>query len=173
MVLNQTLISLVPKVPSPLDMTQLRPISFCNTIYKVISKIIVQRLMNLLPKLVSPNQVAFVLGRHIQDNIVVAQEVLHKFRVMKGKKGFIAWKIDLAKAYDKLQWHFIQSVITKAGLGNLIVDLIMLCVTTVQYRIVMNGELTEPLTPRCGIRQGDLISPYLFCSMYGKALPLC
>ncbi|KAK3205157.1 hypothetical protein Dsin_019203 [Dipteronia sinensis] len=99
-------------------MTQLRHISLCNTIYKVISKIIVQRLRNLLPRLVSPNQVAFVLGRHIQDNIIVAQEVLHKFRIMKGKKGFIVWKIDLAKAYDKLQWQFIRNVITKAGLGN-------------------------------------------------------
>ncbi|KAK4858089.1 hypothetical protein QYF36_010870 [Acer negundo] len=66
-VLNQTLISLVPKVPNPLDMTQLRPISLCNMSYKVISKIIVQRLRNFLPKLVNLNQVTFVPGRQIQE----------------------------------------------------------------------------------------------------------
>ncbi|KAK2641168.1 hypothetical protein Ddye_022931 [Dipteronia dyeriana] len=81
--LNQTIITLVPKVLSPLDMTKLRPISLRNIIYK------------------------------IPDNIIVAQEVLHKFRIMKGKQRCIAWKIDIAKAYDKLQWNFIRSVLLK------------------------------------------------------------
>ena len=100
--LNETLISLIPKVPNPVSMMQFRLISLCNTTYKVLSKILVQRLRGLLPDLVSPNQVAFVPGRQIQDNIIIAQEVFHKFKTMKGKTGYIAWKIDLAKAYDKL-----------------------------------------------------------------------
>ncbi|KAK4848534.1 hypothetical protein QYF36_014292 [Acer negundo] len=70
--INQTLIALIPKVPSPLNMSQIRPINLCNSTYKIISKVIVQKLRNLLPELVSPNQVAFVTGRQIQDNIVVA-----------------------------------------------------------------------------------------------------
>ena len=77
--INQTYISLIPKVPNVTSMSQLRPISLCNTVYKVISKMIVQRLRNLLPKVVSPNQVAFVPSRQIQDNIIIAQEVLHRF----------------------------------------------------------------------------------------------
>ncbi|KAL5783154.1 hypothetical protein ACOSP7_008183 [Xanthoceras sorbifolium] len=85
-------------------MANLRPISLCNTTYKIISKIIVARLRQHLPKFISPNQVAFEPKRQIQDNIVIAQEVLHKFKTMKGKKGFFAWKIDFAKAYNKLQW---------------------------------------------------------------------
>ncbi|KAL5786093.1 hypothetical protein ACOSQ2_008485 [Xanthoceras sorbifolium] len=101
---NQTLITLIPKVPNPLEMANLRPISLCNTTYKIISKIIVARLRQHLPKFISPNQVAFVPERQIQDNIVIAQEVLHKFKTMKGKKGFFVWKIDFAKAYNKLQW---------------------------------------------------------------------
>ncbi|KAK2635612.1 hypothetical protein Ddye_030404 [Dipteronia dyeriana] len=93
-----------------------RPISLCNTTYKLISKVIVQRLRNLLPDNISSNQVAFVPGRQIQDNIVVAHEALHKFKTIKGKKGLVAWKIDLANAYDKIQWGFIRQVLMEAGI---------------------------------------------------------
>ncbi|KAK2663795.1 hypothetical protein Ddye_002369 [Dipteronia dyeriana] len=82
--LNQTLIAIVPKVSSPLDTTQLHPISLCNTTYKIISKVVVRRLRDLMSNLISPNQVAFVPGRQIQDNTVVAKEVLHKFKYMQG-----------------------------------------------------------------------------------------
>ncbi|VVA35314.1 PREDICTED: reverse mRNAase, partial [Prunus dulcis] len=109
--LNETLIALVPKVERPMFMNQLRPISLCNTLYKVVSKILVSRLRPCMTKLVSPNQVSFVPGRQITDNIIVAQEVLHKFKNAKGKKGFIAWKIDLSKAYDRMQWPFIREVL--------------------------------------------------------------
>ncbi|KAK2640627.1 hypothetical protein Ddye_028422 [Dipteronia dyeriana] len=136
--INRTLITLVPKVPSLLNMSQLRPIRLCNTIYKTISKFVVQRLRSLLPNLISPNQVAFVPGRQIKDNIVVAQEVLHKFKSMKGKKGYIAWKIDLAKAYDKLQLSFIRNVIMEVGFDGKFVDLIMWCISSVQYQATSN-----------------------------------
>ncbi|CAL9001792.1 unnamed protein product [Prunus brigantina] len=106
--LNDILIALVPKVERPLNMAQLRPISLCNTLYKVVSKILVSRLRPIMTKIVIPIQVSFVPGRHIVDNIVIAQEMLHKFKVAKGQKGFIAWKIDLSKAYDRLSWSFIR-----------------------------------------------------------------
>lgn len=102
--LNHTLITLVPKCNSPQYMHLFRPISLCSTLYKVISKIIVARLAlrPLLCKLISPNQVSFVPGRHISDNIIIAQEMLHKCKNFTGKKGFMIWKVDLSKAYDKL-----------------------------------------------------------------------
>ncbi|XP_008231741.1 PREDICTED: uncharacterized protein LOC103330914 [Prunus mume] len=106
--LNDTLIALVPKVERPLNMAQLRPISLCNTLYKVVSKILVSRLRPIMSKIVRPTQVSFVPGRHIVDNIVIAQEMLHKFKVAKGQKGFIAWKIDLSTPYDRLSWSFIK-----------------------------------------------------------------
>ncbi|CAL9017859.1 unnamed protein product, partial [Prunus brigantina] len=116
----------------------------------------------ILPKLISPNQVSFVPGRHITDNILIAQELMHNFKNSKGKKGFIAWKIDLSKAYDRLNWNFIEQVLMELRLPVDLVRLIKSCVTTVKYQICVNGELTSPFVPLNGIRQGDPLSPYLF-----------
>ena len=80
------------------------PTSLCNTIYKIVSKIVVGRLRPHLDKLISPNQAAFVPGRKGLDNIVIAQELLHSLDTKKGKVGFMAVKVDLAKAYDRLEW---------------------------------------------------------------------
>ncbi|CAL9020979.1 unnamed protein product [Prunus brigantina] len=160
--LNATLITLVPKVVNPHSMVQFRPISLCCTLYKVISKILVSRLRTILPNLISPNQVSFVPGRHITDNIMIAQELMHKFKSAKGKKGMFAWKIDLSKAYDRLNWGFIESVLLEVGLPSSFIQLIMQCVSTVRYQICINGELTDPFSPSSGIRQWDPLSPYLF-----------
>jgi hypothetical protein len=129
---------------------------------KVISKILVARIRLFLKKLISPNQVSFVPGRHISDNIVIAQEVLHKYQQSKGTKGFLAWKIDLSKAYDRLSWQFIESVLREAKIPIEIVNLIMNCVTTPSFQVCLNGELTESFTSKRGIRQGDPLSPYIF-----------
>ena len=72
-------------------------------ISKVVSKVIVGRLKNLMPQLISEVQSSFVPGRHITDNIIVAQEIIHSMRKMKGKRGFMAIKVDLEKAYDRLR----------------------------------------------------------------------
>ncbi|KAL6227986.1 hypothetical protein ACLB2K_001940 [Fragaria x ananassa] len=100
--LNHTLITLVPKIASPQDMALFRPISLCSTLYKAISKVVVARLRPYLSELIGTNQASFIPGRQISDNIIVAQEVLHKFQHSKGANGFLAWKIDLSKAYDRL-----------------------------------------------------------------------
>ncbi|KAI5322641.1 hypothetical protein L3X38_031713 [Prunus dulcis] len=132
--LNSTLITLVPKVDNPSSMVHFRPISLCCTLYKVISKVLVARLRPIMPGLISPNQVSFVPGRHIFDSILIAQELMHKFRNAKRKKGFIAWKIDLSKAYDRLNWRFIEFVIKEVGLPPSIVQLIMHYVSSVKYQ---------------------------------------
>ena len=99
-VLNFTHIALIPKIQGPETLGNNRPISLCNTVYKVITKIIVARLRPYLDKLISPMQTAFVPGRKRIDNIIIAQEIIHGLRKKKGRIGYMALKIDLEKAYD-------------------------------------------------------------------------
>ena len=128
--LNDTLISLIPKGPNPKSLNNYRPISLCNTIYKIVSKIVVGRLRPHLDKLISPNQAAFVPGRRGLDNVVIAQELLHSLDTKKGKVGFMAVKVDLAKAYDRLEWSFVHHILNAFHLPRMLIDLIMSCISS-------------------------------------------
>jgi hypothetical protein len=97
---NQTFITLIPKKHGACNFNQFRPISLCNFCYKIISKILVSRLRPLLNKLIDPAQVAFVPNKWITENIILAQEVVHSFKTLKRKKGYIGVKLDFNKAYD-------------------------------------------------------------------------
>ena len=101
--LNRTIIALIPKIQSPETLNNYRPISLCNTVYKIITKIIVSRLRPFLDKLISPLQTAFVPGRKGIDNVIIVQEIIHTLSKKRGKAGYMAIKIDLEKAYDKLE----------------------------------------------------------------------
>ncbi|KAH7867439.1 hypothetical protein Vadar_033405 [Vaccinium darrowii] len=114
--LNQTLISLIPKINCPTKPSQFRPISLCNVLYKLITKILANRLRLILPSIISENQSAFIGGRQISDNILVAHEVMHTLKNRRyGRKGWFALKLDMAKAYDRLEWGFIEGVLRKFG----------------------------------------------------------
>lgn len=107
--LNETLVTLIPKVPLPESINQLRPISCCNFIYKIISKLVVLRLKGIMGDLITPNQSAFVGARVIQDNLIIAHEVFHslKKKNARGKEN-VAIKLDMSKAYDRLEWGFLK-----------------------------------------------------------------
>ncbi|GJT41193.1 reverse transcriptase [Tanacetum coccineum] len=110
--LNETLITLIPKTPSPATLNDLRPISLCNVIYKIISKVLVNRIKRVLPRLIDETQSAFVTGRMITDNAIVAFEVFHWLKNKRsGRKGAMAIKVDMSKAYDRVEWSFIRSVL--------------------------------------------------------------
>ena len=103
---NSTIITLIPKVPNPSAMTEFRPISCCNTIYKCISKLIANRLQTVLPLLIGESQSAFIKGRNISDNVLLAQDLLRDYHKRSGKPRMAA-KVDLMKAYDTVNWGFL------------------------------------------------------------------
>ena len=139
-----------------------KPISLCNIVYKIVTKVIVARLRPYLDKLISPLQVAFVPGRKGIDNAIIAQEVIHSINKKKGKVGYMALKIDLEKVYDKLEWSFIKDMLVKINLLVDLVDIIMSCVLTVFTFIMVNEDALESIYSSRGIRQGDPLSLYLF-----------
>ena len=160
--LNDMHITLIPKVTHPERVSQFRPIGLCNVVYKLISKCIVQRLKKVFPQLIFPVQSSFVPGRQITNNVLVMQEILHPMRRKTGVKGWMAVKLDLEKAYDRLRWDFIQETLVHMRLLHQLIKVIMTCVSSCALNILWNGQPTEYFQPTRGIRQGDPLSPYLF-----------
>jgi len=153
--INNTLIIMIPKVDKPDFVSQFRPISFCNVIYKIISKVIVNRIKPLLDNIISPFQSSFISGRSIHHNIIVAQEMVHSMSKMKGNKAFMAIKIDLEKAYDRLNWNFVEECLKECKFPPKLIKIIHHCISTPSYKIMWNGDKTGSFYPSRGIRQGD------------------
>ncbi|CAL1353594.1 unnamed protein product [Linum trigynum] len=158
----ESTVVLIPKVDHPEMVSQLRPISLNNVCLKAITKAITNRLKPIMRKLVSPRHSSFIPGRQTTDNIIVLQEVLHSLKKKKGKKGGMVLKIDLEKAYDRLRWDFLRDTLMEIGLPSSWINCVMFCVENNQMRLLWNGELSGPIIPTRGVRQGDPLSPYLF-----------
>ena len=156
--LNKTHIVLISKIRGPETIGNYRPINLCNSVYKII----VARIRLHLDTLVSPYQTAFIPGRRGVDNSIIVQELIHTIGRAKGIKGSMTIKIDLERAYDRIEWSFIREMLINFNFPNNLIDIIMSCVTSVSTSLLFNEGCLESFKPSRGIRQGNSLSPYLF-----------
>ncbi|KAL6505387.1 hypothetical protein OROGR_025204 [Orobanche gracilis] len=141
--LNTSLITLIPKSQTTNSIRDYRPIACCNVLYKIISKVITNRLGKVMQYLTGDEQAAFVPGRYIHDNTILAQEIIKGY----GRQHISARcmvKMDLQKAYDSIQWNFVEHLLRTLGFPAIFVQWIIVCLNTVSYQINVNGQLTEP-----------------------------
>lgn len=160
---NATLLALIPKNIASTSSTikDYRPISCCNMLYKVISKILANRLKILLPDFIEPNQSAFVKGRLLLENVLLATELVKDYhRDSVATRSAI--KFDISKAFDTVQWSFILSIFQTLGFPEVFTRWIYACISTASFSVVVNGELEGFFESRRGIRLGCSLSPYLF-----------
>ncbi|KAL9679888.1 hypothetical protein QQ045_017759 [Rhodiola kirilowii] len=148
---TSTYLTLIPKVAHATSISHLHPISLCNFCHKIISRILTLRLASWLPRIISEEQVGFVKGRAIHENIALAHELTHDLN-HKVLGGNLILKLDMAKAYDRVSWPFILGVLRSLGFAEAWCDMVSRCVTNCFYSVKWDG----------GVRQGDPLSPSLF-----------
>lgn len=158
---NSTILSLIPKKVPAQTMKDYRLIACYNLMYKVISKILANRLKVFLPSAIEPNQSAFVKDRLLLENVLLATELVNGYH-KPNISSKCTIKLDISKAFDTVKWSFITEVWHYMGLPSQFIRWIYLCISTAYFSVAINGELAGFFSSARGIRQGCSLSSYLY-----------
>jgi hypothetical protein len=158
--INSTFIALIPKVDNHQSLNDFRPISLVGSLYKILAKLLANRLRQVIGSVISETQSAFVKNRQILNGILIANEVVDEAR--KNRKELMMFKVDFEKAYDSVDWGYLDLVMGKMCFPTLWQKWIKECVSTAKASVLVNGSPTEEFSLGRGLRQGDPLSPFLF-----------
>lgn len=158
--INSTFIALIPKIDHPRNLNDYRPISLVGSIYKVLAKVLANRLRQVIGSVVASEQSAFVQNRQILDGILIANEVVDE--ASRLKKELLLFKVDFEKAYDSVDWGYLDAVMERMSFPVLWRKWINECVSTATASILVDGSPTDEFPLERGLRQGDPLSPFLF-----------
>ncbi|GKV09172.1 hypothetical protein SLEP1_g20714 [Rubroshorea leprosula] len=157
---NASFITLIPKVENPHKIEEYRPISLIGIMYKIIVKLLANRLRKVLDKIIGEQQMAFIEGRQLVDGVVIANEVIDEAK-RKKKRSFL-FKVDFEKAYDKVCWDFLDYMLMRMGFCNTWRMWIHECLQSSTISVLVNGSPSKQFSVSKGLRQGDPLSPFLF-----------
>lgn len=142
----ESLISLIPKEVLE-SVSQFRLIALCIVTIKLITKIIANWLKPMIYKLVAETQAGFIPGILASNNRVIVQELIHSIRKKLGWKGAMTVKVDFEKAYDWIEWNFLETIVHIIGFDDHITSLIMFCIKSASLTIIWNGSKLQSFKP--------------------------
>ncbi|XP_060190667.1 uncharacterized protein LOC132619937 [Lycium barbarum] len=163
---SHTCLFMLPKCPQPQSFSDIRPISLCNTLSKIIAKILSNRIGKILPDIISPNQSGFIQGRSITDNVLLAQELVQDIP-KTNKHDNLVLKVDMSKAYDRVSWPNLCRIMRKLGFNEIWIDIIYKHIANNWYSIVLNGTRNGFFKSSRGLRSTNKQKDKL-CSLFSE-----